>query len=104
MSFETEVKSSLTSINENLNKLLIWRAKLDERCTAHREQTDDVRETLYGNPNGVVKIVNSLLNCKKRASKWKEFWRGVLKTAVAIGIVSIVGWLLLVYKVIKIGG
>lgn len=87
-----------------LDELLLWKAALDERCKAHREQTDDVRETLYGNPNGVVKKVNTLWNCKKYASKWKDFWMYILKVVVAIGIISVVGWLLSVYRVIEIGG
>lgn len=100
--FETEVKDGLKSMHGKLDKLLIWRAALDERCTAHREQTDDVRETLYGNPNGVVKKVNTLWNGKKHATKWKDFWMYVLKIIVAASIISLVSWLLLVYKVISL--
>lgn len=87
-----------------LDELLIWKATLDERCKAHRKETNDVRETLYGNPNGVVKKVNTLWNCKKYASKWKDFWMYVLKVVVATGVIALIGWLLLVYKLIKIGG
>ena len=94
----------LLSMNDKLDELLQWRAALDARCEAHRDQTTEMREVLYGNPNGVVKAVNSLLNCKRYASKWKDFWMYVLKIVVATGIITLIGWLLMVYKVIKIGG
>lgn len=102
--FETEVKDGLKANSGKLDELLIWRAVLDERCGTHRQQTDDVRETLYGNPNGVVKKVNSLWNGKKYASKQRDFWMYVLKIVVAAGVIGLVSWMLLVYKVIKIGG
>lgn len=107
--FEERVEASLKSINaqtgrtdNNVNELLQWKAALDVRCEGHREQTTEVRETLYGNPNGVVKSVNSLLNSKKSASKWKDLWMYVLKIVIASGILALAGWLLLIYKVIKI--
>lgn len=102
--FEKRVDATLQSIDRNVNKLLQWKAALDERCEAHRQQTNDVRKTLYGNPNGVIKKVNTLWDCKKYASKWKDFWMYVLKVVVAAGVIAVVGWLLLVYKVIEIGG
>ena len=104
MSFETEVKDGLKSMDGKLNELVTWKAVLDERCDTHRGQTADVRETLYGNPNGVVKRVNTLWNGKKYATKWRDFWMYVLKIVVATAIIAFGGWLLLVYKVIEIGG
>jgi len=91
-----------------LDELLQWKAALDERCKAHREQTDDVRETLYGNPNGVVKKVNSLWNCKKSIQETQKLWKTtlvyILSRLTVASIIALIGWLLLVYKVIKIGG
>lgn len=105
MSFETEVKAGLKSNSDKLDELLIWRAGLDVRCDAHREQTAEVRTVLFeDNPNpGLVKQVNSLLNCKKSASRWRDFWMYVLKVAVAAGVITFASWVLSVYKVIQIG-
>lgn len=102
--FETEVKDSLNSMDGKLDELVTWKAALNERCKAHREQTDDMRETLYGNPNGIVKTVNNLWNFKKNASRWRDFWLYVLKIVVAAAVIASAGWLLAAYKVIEIGG
>ena len=91
-----------------LDELLLWKAALDERCKAHREKTDDVRKTLYGNPNGVVKKVNTLWNCKKNLQETQKLWKTtliyILSRLTVVGIIVLIGWLLLVYKVIEIGG
>lgn len=107
--FETEVKAGLKLINDNLVELGKWRAALDERCKAHREQTDDMRTVLFeDNPNpGLVKQVNSLSNCKKSIQETQKLWKTtliyILSRLTIVGVIALIGWLLSVYKVIKIG-
>jgi len=106
--FETEVKDSLKSMDGKLDELITWKAVLNERCETRKEQTDEMRETLYGNPNGIVKTVNSLWNCKKSILETQKLWKTtlvyILSRLIIVSIIALVSWLLLVYKVIEIGG
>jgi hypothetical protein len=88
----------LKEMNGKLDDLLIWRGGLDERCKAHREQTDEVRDVLFANPTGLKSKVERLWNGKTGASRWKDFWMFILRSAIIFGILGIVGWLLLLYK------
>jgi len=91
----------LSKINNNVDELLRWKFALDARCKAHREQTNELRKTIYGNPgrtNGLQFETSRLTNSGKRLKKFKEFWIFILKILLITGIISIVTWLLQIYK------
>ena len=94
----------LKQMNSKLDELLLWRAALDERCVAHREQTAEHRKVLFDNP-GLKSKVDRLWNCKHDLKTRREnvinFFMGVLKLLVVAAIVGITVWLLYIYKTVK---
>ena len=108
--FEKRVDATLQSMDGKLDELIVWKAVLNERCGAHREQTDNIRTVLFeNNPNpGLVSKVNSLTNCKKDIQETQKLWKTtliyILSRLLVVGIIALISWLLLVYKVIEIGG
>lgn len=79
----------LEEINKNVGELMRWKSALDVRCSEHREDTKEVRATIYGNPgrtNGLQFEVSRLVNCKKNISRWRDvlifILRGVLTAAI----------------------
>lgn len=96
------IHNTLTSVDTKLDDLLQWKAAMDERCESHREQTKEVREILFGNPgsdkSGLKTNVERLMNYKKNISRWRDFWMYILKVVLATAILSVAGWLLLIYK------
>lgn len=98
---EKRIYDKLNKIDAKIGKLMVWKATLDERCTAHRGETNEVRKTIYGNPgsaDGVQFKVERLWQCKKNLTKFQEFWIYVLKILLITGIVSLVTWLMSIYK------
>lgn len=101
MSIEEQILISVESIDGKVDKLLIWQATVEERCLSHRQQTNGLRLSIYGDDKsniGLKAKVQSLLNCKKTITKQKEFWLSVLGKIVAYGIVGFFTWLLFIYK------
>lgn len=86
----------LKIMNGKLDELLVWKATIDERCKAHREKTDEVREVLFDNPSGIKLKVERLWNCKQNLSDSRIFWRNffawILKALIVSGILSLAGW------------
>jgi|GEM_PF-6169926 len=93
----TETEKKLDAANEKLDLMLQWKAGFEERCIAHRTQTDEVRVALFGK-NGLVRRVNGLNYCKESISRWKDFWMYVLKIVIVTFIISLAGWLLFIYR------
>lgn len=93
-----EIVKKLDEANKKLDTLLQWRAGLEERCIAHRKETDEVRGTLYNKPNGVVACVNRLTMSQKSASRWNDFWVYILKVVIAACVIWLVAWLLSIYR------
>jgi len=101
MNGNEEIYKKLEQIDSKVDDLLQWRAALDERCKAHQGQTSEVRRTVYGNPGGADGLqfdIKSLLNCKKRISRWRDFWLFFLR-ALAIG--GIIGLMQLLISLVK---
>ena len=92
-----QIYEKLESVDGKVDTLLVWKARIDERCKAHRQQTDELRETVFENP-GLKSKVERLWNCKKAMTRQKEFWLGVLRTVLSYGIIGIAVWLLFIFK------
>jgi len=98
---DQERDTLLLQINSKVDTLLQWKSTVDERCEAHRKQTNEVRKTVYGNPghaDGLQFAVSRLTNSGKRAIKFREFWIFILKILLISGIISVVTWLFQIYK------
>lgn len=83
----------LSQIDGKVDKLLQWKSALDERCSAHRELTDEARQTIYGNPgksDGLQFDVSRLVNCKVAISRRKQFWSYVLRAVIIVLIVGLI--------------
>ena len=94
------ILEKLNEMDVKLDELLTWKAVHKEgHKIIHRDVTE-IREVLFENP-GLKTQVQTLVNCKRNISKWRDFWMAVLRTVLAAAIVAIIMWLLLVYK--KVG-
>lgn len=92
-----KIYDQLNVIDSKLDELLIWKA---EHITAHTLVERDVadnRAALFENP-GVISKINTLWNCKSNITARKKFWLEILKYLIVAGIVTVVTWLLLLYK------
>lgn len=96
----TKIEEKLDTANDKLDLILQWKAGFEERCIAHRAQTNEVRVVLFGkdNKDGLVRCVNGLNQCKESLSRWRNFWMYVLRIVVATFIISLAGWLLFIYR------
>ncbi len=96
-----QVFEKLESVENKINDFGRWQAGLDERCAAHREQTTEIRHTLFdgnGDAPGIKSKVALLWACKKEVVKWKDFWFGIIRGVVTACIVGFILWVLVVYK------
>jgi len=92
-----KIIEKLEQMDGKLDKLLTWKeVHKAEHKTIYRD-VEEMRGVLFENP-GLKAQVQSLMNCKRNISRWREFWLGVLKTVVAAAIISIVLWLMMIYK------
>ncbi len=92
-----EVIKKLDEANKKLDTLLLWREKVEERCKSHIEQTKEVRAVLFNNP-GLKAQVQTLMNNSHNTSRWRDFYLGTFKIVIAALIVSLVIWLLTIYR------
>ena len=95
-----QILEKLTTIEEKIGDLSEWKAAMDERCAAHRQQTDELRAVLFNNnPNpGIKTKVETLWNYKRDITRWRGFWMGILGPAITAGIIGLGVWLLMIYK------
>ena len=98
-----QIFEKVESIDGKVDELLTWKAVVEVQCKAHRQQTDEVRTTIYGdekNNVGIKTKVQNLLNCKKQITKQRDFWLGVLRNILSYGAVALGAWLLFIYKTV----
>ena len=96
-----QVYEKLETVETKVNEIGHWQAGLDERCAAHREQTTEIRHTLFdsnGDAPGLKSKVALLWACKKEVIRWKVFWFGILRSVITAGILGFIMWLLILYK------
>lgn len=89
-----EVYAIVKETAGKVNELVEWKAGLSERCEAHREKTEELRDVVFGNPGGLRSKVEKLWNCKNGITRWRDFWMYVLKIIVAAGALGLIAWLL----------
>lgn len=87
----------LDEMDGKLDELLTWKAVHKEEHKGVHRDVSEIRDVLFENP-GLKTQVQTLINCKRNISKWKEFWMAVFRTVLAAAIVAILMWLMLVYK------
>ena len=92
-----EILDKLNQMDVKLDELLTRKAVHKEEHKGINRDVSEIRETLFENP-GLKAQVQTLMNNRGYTSKGKEFWMGVLRTVLAAAIVSILMWLMLVYK------
>jgi len=74
----------LSQIDHKVDELLQWRSALDERCTSHRELTNEVRRTVYGNPGKA----NGLQFTVSRLNSGRKFWSYILRGLILATIIA----------------
>ncbi|NIP26669.1 MAG: hypothetical protein GWN94_19860 [Phycisphaerae bacterium] len=101
MSELKEVLDKLGRMDEKLDEMLRWKAGLEERCTAHREKTEELRNEMFGT-DGIKIKVQRLVNCKgaigARIAVWRDFGMYVLKAIVVACLLAVIAFLLRLYK------
>lgn len=102
---DQERDNLLIEIDRKVDGLSEWRAALDERCTAHRGTTEDIKDEVYGNPHGLKAVVSEnaqqikmLSNCKTRLNKTKDFFIFILRSLLTAAIIGLAIWLMSLYK------
>ena len=96
-----QVYEKLELIEVTVSEIRRWQAGLDERCLAHRQQTDELRKDVYGsngNNSGMKSKITLLWMGEKTVVKWKTFWFSVLRGVLVTCIIGFILWLLLQYK------
>lgn len=93
-----QVLEKLDKMDEKLDELVKWKAVHQESHKTIDRDVTEVREVLFENPD-LKSQVQTLMNCKRGISRWRDFWMGVLKTVVAVAIIAILTWFLFLYKV-----
>ena len=92
-----EVLEKLNKMDSKLDDLLLWKAAHKESHKIIDRDIGEVRDTLFENP-GLKSQVQTLMNCKRNVSRWRDFWMGVLKLVVATAIIATLTWFLFLYK------
>jgi len=92
-----EILEKLNEMDTKLDELLTWKAvHREEHKGIHRDVTE-VRAALFDNP-GLKSQMQTLMNCKRHISKWRDFWMWILRTVLAAAIVAVLVWMMLIYK------
>jgi len=98
------IEGQTNETNNNVNKLLQWKAGMEVQCLSHREKTEEVRTTVFGSngSKGLKVMVQRLWNCKGalRDSKalWQDFYMYVLKALVIAGILAAIAFTYKMYS------
>jgi len=95
-----EILKKLDDANEKLDRLLLWREKIEERCKAHTAQTREIRTVLFENPD-LKSQVQTLMNQNRAKSRWKDFYLNTFKIIIATLVVSFIMWLLTIYRILN---
>lgn len=95
-----EILSKLETMDSKLDKLVTWKAVHEKEHETVNRDLDETRVTLYGEPGqrGLQANVESLLNCKKSVSRWRDFWMAIVKIVAAAVIIAAVAWAVSLYK------
>jgi hypothetical protein len=81
-----EVHTIVKDTAKDVTELVKWKAGMTEACKAHRKETDNLNEAVYGNPGGLRGKVEKLW-------EWREIILYVVKIVAATGAVGLLIWL-----------
>ena len=88
-------------MNGKIDKLLQWKAGQEEKCSAHREKTEELRMEVYGDEGLKTKVVK-LWNCKgamsDKVAMWQDFGMYILKAVVVACLLAVIAFFMKVYK------
>lgn len=94
--------NGMEAANEKLDELMQWKATFEERSKNQGVLIDDMRQTLYDNPSGLVSTVQRLYSCKNEVNReriqWKNFFLDILKRVIVWAIIALIVWGMYLYK------
>ncbi len=92
-----EIHKKVCEVDGKVDTLLQWKSGHDEHHKTIVRDMEEVRTTLFNNP-GLKDKVLTLWNNKKVDTLWRDFYLTILRSVITAGIVSLVVWLLIIYK------
>lgn len=89
----------LEEIRSGVGELLQWKAALDVRCETHREKTDSLHSTVFGNPDsadnpGLKTNVQGLMDFKNSRKRSREWLMDVVKVVAAALLIAVILWIM----------
>lgn len=97
----TGIEKQNATMDRKIDNLLQWKAGQEERCLAHQEKTEELRDVIF-NKDGLKVMVQRLWNCKgalkDKVAMWQDFGMYVLKALVVAGLLAAIAIVLKVYK------
>lgn len=92
-----EVLAKLNKMDNKLDELLLWKAIHQEGHKTIDRDLTEVREVLFENP-GLKAQVQTLINCGRNISRWRNFWMDILKLVTVAAIVAVFTWCMVLYQ------
>lgn len=92
-----QVLEKLNEMDTKLDVLLLWKAAHQESHKTINRDIDELRDTLFENP-GLKSQVQTLINCGRNISRWRNFWMDVLKLVAVAAIVMVLTWCMILYQ------
>lgn len=88
-----EIYEMVETVNGNVNDLVAWQSKMNERCENHRKDTDVLTVTMFGKNGGpgIKDRVNTMTNVG-------IFMKAILIIAAGGCMVAVVVWMMTIYK------
>ena len=93
-----DINNNVIKLNGKVDELLVWKEVHNQKHISLDRDLTGVRDTLYGNPGGVLSKVERLWNCKVNISRWQTFWMQVLRGVLTASIFGVIVWALMMYK------
>lgn len=93
-----QILEKLNEMDTKLDEILQWKAAHQESHKSIDRDITEVRDTLFDNPGGLKSQVQTLVNCKRDMSRWRNFWMGIVQLVVVAVIVAMLGWCLFLYR------
>jgi len=93
-----QIYTKLQEIDGKCNQLLEWKAVHSEHHKSLGRDIGEIRNCLFGENPGLVNRVQQLWSCKSNITTWKDMVFGILRITIAAGIISLIVWLLTIYK------
>lgn len=103
------IYEKLETIDEKVSELLQWRSAVNERCMAHRKETDNLNKEVFGNPNGIKKQVmeidkrleiaeGKVSHSSEKETRKMDFFAYILQGLIVSGLLAFVVFMFKLYK------